>query len=217
MATVITRKGREVIVGRMQGATPTQAEPKFVGWGSTPPNAFLGTAALTDVAPFTEASEARVTGTSSINVTTTTTNDTYQVIGTITAGGTKTIDEVFLMDSLTQPAVAAVAAGGVVGSAVSTTLNTAATFTPGNNNFIQIRNEVMQVTAGSGTTALTVVRAQNGSGAISTIAAADVVTPGNPPGQVGITGGTMYLHGDFTGIALNTSDSIQFTIKVSHA
>lgn len=215
MATVVTSKGREIIVGRMQGATPTQAEPKVVGWGQAPPNSFVGTAAVTDVAPFDEASEARVTGTSS-TVTTTTTNDTYQVTGTITAGGAKTIDEVFLSDSSTKPATATVAAAGVVGSAVATTLNTAATFSPGNNNYIQIRTEVMQVTAGSGTTALTVTRGQNGSGAISTIAVGDIVQPGNPPGQTGITGGSLYLHGDFTGLALNTNDSIAFTIQVKH-
>jgi hypothetical protein len=157
-----------------------------------------------------------VTGTSS-QVTVTTTNDTYQVIGTITASGARSVTEAALSDSTTQPAVAAVAAGGVVGSSVSTTLNTAATFSPGNNNFIQIRNEVMQVTAGSGTTALTVVRAQNGSAAISTIAVSDMVTPGNPPGQTGITGGSLLTHADFGVITLANGDSIQFTWKVTQA
>lgn len=213
MATVVTSKGREIIAGRMRGGTPTQAEPLFVGWGTNPATR---TALVSDVAPFTEATEARVTGTSSI-VTTTTTNDTYQVVGTITVSGAgKTIAEVFLCDSATKATTNTVAAGGVVGSGVSTTLNTGSTFTPGNNNYIQIRDEVMQVTAGSGTTALTVVRAQNGSAAISTITAADVVTPGNPPGQTGIAAGNLYLHGDFTGLALNVGDAIQFTVQVKH-
>jgi len=108
-----------------------------------------------------------------------------------------------------------VAAGGVVGSSVSTTLNTSATFTPGNSNYVQIRTEVMQVTAGSGSTALTVVRAQNGSSAIATIAAADNVAPGNPPGQTGITGGSLLAKSDFAVINLNTSDSVAFTWKIS--
>src|ERR1700704_2210277 len=124
MATVVTRKGKEIFAGRMIGASPTQAEPKVVTWGL---NVSALTAAATDVAMFGESSEARVTGTSS-EVTTTTTNDTYQVVGTITAGGSRAITEFGAFDSTTQPAVAAVAAGGVVGSAVSTTLNTAATF-----------------------------------------------------------------------------------------
>lgn len=208
MANVVVSKGREIMVGRMRGSTPTQAEPLFVGWGT---GGF--TAAVPDVAPFIEASEARVTGTSSL-VTTTTTNDTYQVVGTITAAAGKTIGEVCLTDSATKATTNTVAAGGVVGSAVSTTLNTGSAFSPGNGNFIQIRTEVMQVTAGSGTTALTVVRGQNGSTAISTIAASDTITPGNPPGQTGIAAGNLFVHCDFTGLVLNSGDSIQFTIKV---
>lgn len=210
MAVVVTSKGREIIVNQMRA---TGTEPKVVGWGTNPATL---TAAATDVAPFTESAESRTTGTSSV-VTTTTTNDTYQVVGTITATGSRTIQEVFLSDSTTKPATATVAAGGVVGSAVSTTLNTSATFTPGNNNYIQIRTEVMQVTAGSGSTALTVVRGQNGSSAISTIAANDIVQPGNPPGQTGITGGNVYLHADHGALTLATNDSVQYTIQVKHS
>ncbi len=210
MANAITSKAKEIYTGRMIGASPTQAEPKIVTWGLNPSAL---TAAATDIAMFQESGEARVTATSS-QVTTTTSNDTYQLVGTITASTTRAITEFGAFDSATQPAVAAVAAGGVVASNSATTLNTAATFTPGNNNFIQIRTEVMKVTAGSGTTALTVVRAQNGSSAISTIAVSDTVTPGNPPGQSGITGGNMFVHSDFSVINLNASDSIAFTHKV---
>ncbi len=208
MATVGTRKSKEMLAGRMIGSTPTQAEPKVIAWGLNPAGL---TAAATDVGMFDESAEARVNATSS-QITTTYTNDTYQLVGTITASAGRTIAELGVFDSTTQPAVAAVAAGGVVGSNSSTTLNTSATFTPGNNNYIQIRTEVMKVTAGSGSTALTVTRAQNGSSAISTIAAADVVTPGNPPGQTGITGGNMFAHADFTGQVLSSGDGIQFTL-----
>lgn len=209
MATVITKKGKEVLSGRLIGSSPTQTEPKFLAWGTNP--AAL-TATANDVAEFAESSEARTSGTSS-QVTTTTTNDTYQVTGTQTATGSRVIQEAALFDASTQPAQAAVAAGGVVGSAVSTTLNTAATFTPTNNNYIQIRTEVMQVTAGSGSTALTVVRAQNGSTAISTIAVADVVTPGNIPGVSGVTGGNLFAHADMAAINLANGDSIVWTWK----
>jgi hypothetical protein len=210
VATVITRKGKDILSARLIGGTPTQAEPKVITWGTNP--AAL-TATNADVAMFTESSEARVSATSSQQQTTNP-NDTYQLVGTIVAGGARVIQEFGAFDSTTQPAVAAVAAGGVVGSAVSTTLNTAATFTPGNNNYIQIRTEVMQVTAGSGSTALTVVRAQNGSSAIATIGVADVVTPGNPPNNSAITGGSMFVHADFAAINLASGDSIQFTAKV---
>lgn len=210
MATVVTRKGKDILSGRLIGATPTQAEPKIVTWGLNPNTL---TAAATDVGMFDESAEARVTGTSS-QVTTTNANDTYQVVGTITASASRAIKEFGAFDSTTQPATALVAAGGVVGSSSSTTLNTSATFTPGNNTYIQIDTEVMEVTAGSGSTALTVVRGQNGSTAISTIAANDVVTPGNIPGSTVTTGGSMFVHADFAVINLNSGDSIQFTLKV---
>lgn len=210
MATVVTRKGKDILSARLIGSTPTQAEPKVITWGLNP---VPSTAAATDVAMFQESGEARVTATSTQQQVTNP-NDTYQLVGTITAGSTRAITEFGAFDSTTQPAVAAVAAGGVVGSSVSTTLNTAATFSPGNNNYIQIRTEVMQVTAGSGTSALTVVRAQNGSAAISTIAVADTVTPGNIPGTSAITGGTMFVHADFAVINLSSGDSIQFTLRV---
>jgi hypothetical protein len=77
----------------MIGATPTQAEPHFVGWGT---GAGAGAAASTDLS--TPASEARVAGTST-QVTTSVTNDTHQVVGTITASGAKTITNVGIFDA----------------------------------------------------------------------------------------------------------------------
>ena len=210
MASVVTRKGRDVIANRLKGSSPTQAECNVLGWGV--PSAQF-TAANSDVALFAETAEARVTGTSSI-VTTTTASDTYQVVGTLTASGSRAVTEVALFDSTTKPTGNTVAAGGVVGSSVSTTLNTGTTFSPGNNNYIQIRTEVMQVTAGSGSTALTVVRAQNGSSAISTIATSDIVTPGNIPGSTAITGGSTLAHYDFAVINLATNDTLQSTCQV---
>jgi hypothetical protein len=215
MATTVkvTSKGREVIAGRMIGSSPSQAEPLNVGWGT----GGVGTGSpytvtVNDVNMFQEASESRVAGASS-QVTTTSTNDTYQVVGTITAAGTKTIAEAGLFDGTTKPFSTTVAAGGVVGSNSSTTLNTGATYTPANNTYVQVDTEVMKVTAGTGTTALTVTRAQNGTSAISTISASDIVTLGNPPGT-STANATMAVHASFTGLALNANDSIQFTFQV---
>ena len=92
MATVITTKGKEIIVDRIIG---NGTEPKFVAWGTG-----AGTAAVGDTTLFTEAAEARVSGTSS-KVTTTTTNDTYQVVGTLTAAAGKTITNAGLFDAST--------------------------------------------------------------------------------------------------------------------
>lgn len=92
MATVITDGGLAIITNRIIGAG---TEPKHVAWGTG-----AGTAAVTDTTLFTEASEARVDGASS-RVTTTVANDTYQVVGTLTADGAKTITNVGLFDAAT--------------------------------------------------------------------------------------------------------------------
>ncbi len=90
MATVITNKGKEIIADRIMG---NGTEPKYVAWGTG-----AGTAAATDTTLFTESAEARTAGTSS-KVTVTTTNDTYQVVGTITATAGRTITNAGLFDA----------------------------------------------------------------------------------------------------------------------
>lgn len=92
MATVLANRGKEIIVDRILG---NGTEPKFIAWGTG-----AGTSAATDTTLFTEAAESRVTGTSS-KVTTTTTNDTYQVVGTMTAASGKTITNAGLFDAST--------------------------------------------------------------------------------------------------------------------
>ena len=93
MASLVPTVGKAILSGRMIGGTPTQTEPRFVGWGT---GAGAGSAASTDLS--TAATEARVSGTST-QVTTTVTNDTHQVVGTITASGAKTITNVGVFDA----------------------------------------------------------------------------------------------------------------------
>src|SRR6476659_6862934 len=123
MGAVITAKGREFLSYRLKGAPSAGTEPLNIGWGVTPPAGGPFTANQTDVAPFDEGAESRVAGSSSL-VTTTTTNDTYRVTGTVTATGARSVVEVFLSDVTTKPVTNTVAAGGVVGSSSATTLNT---------------------------------------------------------------------------------------------
>ena len=92
MATVITNVGKTIYNNRLKG---TGTEPLYVAWGTG-----AGTAAIADTTLFTEAAENRTAGTSTL-VTTTTTNDTYQVVGAITAAGNKTITNVGLFDAST--------------------------------------------------------------------------------------------------------------------
>ena len=109
---------------------------------------------------------ARITGTSS-QATVTTTDDTYQVVGTITASTTETIAEMFLSDSATRAQATTVASGAstVIGSSTNTSMNVAsASGFPGSGNYdVQVDTEVMTVTAGQGTTTWTVTRGANGS------------------------------------------------------
>jgi len=77
----------------MFGASPAQAEPRYMGWGT---GATAGSATSTDIS--TPATEARAAGTSS-QYTTTLTNDTHQVLATLTANANKTITNVGVFDA----------------------------------------------------------------------------------------------------------------------
>lgn len=92
MATVITNAGKDIVTNRIKGSG---TEPNYVAWGTG-----AGTAAAADTTLSTEAAESRVSGTSS-RVTTTTTNDTYQVVGTITSASGQTITNAGLFDAST--------------------------------------------------------------------------------------------------------------------
>jgi hypothetical protein len=93
MASLVVSTGKAIISGRMFGTSPSQAEPRYLGWGT---GAGAGSASSTDVS--TPATEARATGTST-QFTTTVTNDTHQVVGTLTANANKTITNVGIFDA----------------------------------------------------------------------------------------------------------------------
>lgn len=97
-ATVITNAGVAIQAKRMIGATPSQAEPKYVAMGVGATGA-ARTAVAGDTALSSEV-ETRTTGTAS-NVTTTVTNDTYQVVGTVAATTSRAVDEAGLFDAST--------------------------------------------------------------------------------------------------------------------
>ncbi len=92
MATVFSNTGKAITTNRLKGSG---TEPLYVAWGTG-----AGTAAITDTTLFTESAEARTAGTST-QQTTTTTNDTYQVVGTITATAGRTITNAGLFDAST--------------------------------------------------------------------------------------------------------------------
>lgn len=91
-ATVIVNGGQAIVSNRMIGSGTT---PNYVAWGTG-----AGTAAASDTTLFTESSEETRTNGTASRVTTTVTNDTFQVVGTITvATSNKTITNVGLFDA----------------------------------------------------------------------------------------------------------------------
>lgn len=87
MVSVLTYLGEEWIVDKL--TETSQNAGNYVAWGTG-----AGTAAKGDTTLFTEASESRVTGT--VSKVGTGQTAVYQVVGTITADGTKTITNVGL-------------------------------------------------------------------------------------------------------------------------
>lgn len=96
LATVFVNGGTAIITNRViQAGTAA----KNIGWGiGTTAASVTDTALQTESAPTTAG--GRTVGTES-RVTTTVTNDTYQVAGTVTAGSTLAITEAGLFDNVT--------------------------------------------------------------------------------------------------------------------
>jgi len=96
LATVLTNAGVAVLTNRI---TQLGTAPKNIGWGTSATAAAVADTALgTEFAPTTAG--GRTVGTES-RATTTVTNDTYQVVGTITANTAGTITEAGLFDAVT--------------------------------------------------------------------------------------------------------------------
>lgn len=97
MATFVVDNGLDITTARLRGVG---TEPLHIGWGTG-----AGTATATDTTLFTEALVTLAAGTTdhtlgtSSQVTTTTTDDTYQVTGTRAATGTGTVTNAGLWDA----------------------------------------------------------------------------------------------------------------------
>lgn len=82
LATVLTNLGEQWASDRMSGVSALNGS--FIGWGTG-----AGTAAKADTVLFTEAAEARVSGTVTTNGTGAAAK--YQVVGTLTSASVQTI------------------------------------------------------------------------------------------------------------------------------
>lgn len=109
MAPQLVNAGRDILTNRIIAAG---TEPKFVavGTGATA-EAATQTALVTEV-------ETRTSGTST-RQTTSVTNDTYQVVGTVTATGIRALQESGLFDVITT------SSGNMLVRGVYTTINLA--------------------------------------------------------------------------------------------
>ena len=214
-AATATFSGRSLIWGRMKGL---MTEGKNIGWGIS---ATTGSANA-NVNLFGPATEARTAGTSSL-ISTTQLADTYQVVGSITcAVGAKTITEVGLFDTVTLSTTTTLAAS-LTASATTATFGANPGPTTG-NYYVQVANETILVT-GANSTTLTVARGSLGSpsaiqasGTVATLggdggAYANGAVGGQTATVSAALGGDMFIHADFSGVALNIGDSISFTIS----
>jgi len=95
MANVFSDTGKAITTNRVKNGATGATEPNYVAWGTG-----TGTATASDTTLFTEAAEARVAGTSTQEITTVT-NDTYQVVGTLTSLSIQTITNAGLFDAVT--------------------------------------------------------------------------------------------------------------------
>lgn len=216
MANVIGTFAKQVFSGRLIGSSPTQAEPKFIGFGQG--NKTPGTdvtALTTDKALGAEivangGQTQRISGSSS-QVTTTNTNDTYQVQGTITANITLAITEAGLFDTQPWPAQNTVATQGILsGTGTGTFTITSATGFPTASTDYQLDSEVLTGTL-SGTTLTVSARGANGSTA-ATHTTGTIITVASNTGTG--ANGIMTAKGDFAVINLSTNDTLQLTAKI---
>lgn len=219
MANVIGTFAKQVWSGRLLGATPTQAEPKNIGFGQgnktpgTDVTALASDKALGAEIVANGAQTARIAGTSS-QVTTTNTNDTYQVQGTITCnlGGGLAITEAGLFDTNAWPAQNTVATQGTLsGTATGTFTITSATGFPTASTDYQIDQEVMTGTL-AGTTVTITARGANGSTAAAHTVGS-IITVASPTGTG--AGGILTAKGDFAVVNLAQNDTLQLTAKVA--
>jgi hypothetical protein len=95
-ATILTNVGKGIVAKRLIGTTPAQITPNFqaIGTGATGAGR---TAVAGDTALTTEV-ETRVSTNAGTTVTTTQTNDTFQVIQTTTCTADRSVDEAGLFD-----------------------------------------------------------------------------------------------------------------------
>ncbi len=135
-------------------------------------------------------------------VTTTVANDTTQLVKTWNFTAVFAVTEEGIFDSATPP-TGTTLNGAITASTSPITVVSGAGIA--NNDFLQIDNEILQVTAGGGTTSLTVSRGQKGTTAASHLTGVGVVDIN--------TSANMLAKQSFAVISVISGDSLQVTHK----
>lgn len=222
--------GKQVYEQQVSGTT--SVVPKYIGFGQGDPagtritavTSMLGLAGEIAAPGGTNTNtgqSARVTG-SVTDVTTTNLNDTFQVVGTITAGAALAITEAALFTTSPFPAQTTVATITSTFLAGSTTAGGNATLAsatgwPSVQTNIQMVStggaavEVFQATP-TGTALAANARGVNGTSAAAARAAGVLLTVVSPTGTGGA--GICAALGDFAVINLAVADTLQLTAKV---
>ena len=197
-ATVVTAVGKTMLSDRVRGTPGTYTlPPKYVCHGAYTTGTKTG--AVPDAALLFE-KETRVSGTESV-VTGTYTGDTYQVTGTITAGGAYSVVEAALNDTSGSAAFHTTASGST-GTGTSVTVAGAG---PSATMVVQCEDEVWNVTAGGTTTTWTVTRGYG-------LVAATTTNVAHATGSdIGRNVGNYFTSATFTAIGLSTNDSVAYT------
>lgn len=195
--TLVTAIGKAICADRLRASPGTYTlAPKLVCHGAYTTGTKTGS--VTDQALLFE-KETRVSGTES-TVTTTYTGDTYQVQGTISVTATYSVNEAMLNDTSGSPAFHTTA-NGATGTGSTIAVNNAG---PSAAMTIQIEDEVISVTSGGTGTSWTCTRGAFGTTSVNHATGADI----------GRAVGNMFTTATFTGIGVNSGDSIQYTWKV---
>lgn len=198
MSSYLVSDGRNLTVSLLVAAS---GHPTYIGFGSG-----TGNTSPSDQALFSEFPNTRVSGVVS-QVTTTTSGDTYQVVGTFTAASSGTLTNIGIFSNGVNPTQ------GLLASPISSNTQSVLSVATASGTWpnvypfnIQVSTEVMTVTAITGTN-FTVTRGVNGSTALASAAAGTTVTQ--------VTG-TLFAKTSFGGFPVTAGDVLQFTIGVQY-
>jgi len=197
MSSYLVSDGRKFTVSLLVAAS---GHASYIGLGTG-----SGNTSDSDQALFTELT--RISGVTS-QATTTTSGDTYSVVGTFTAATSSTITNVRLFTTSGAPVQSQLVAQISSNSQTSIQVNGYGSWPTSYPFNVQVSTEVMTVTSGnSGTSTFTVSRGANGSTALTTAAIGTYVTQ--------VTG-SLFAKTNFGGIPVSAGDVLQFTVGVQY-